>query len=327
MSAQPIFAPRSGRGWGSLFVLALIFSAACSMVQPTAAPLGTEQNPVKLALAPSTDPQQVIAAGQPLVKLLEAETGLRIKLSVPTSYAATIEAMGTHNVDVGWLAPLAYILAHDRVGAEVLAVNVRGGSTTSVGQIVVRADSGIADLDGLSGKRIAFTDDGSIPAYHLPRALLAAEDIDVVAFLVEAVQESNDPVLLAVYNRQADGGAIRGIGGPGGANVSPLVVASARIRPADLAEQLRVIARTDPSPNEVVGVRRGVPPEVGQKLRDGLLRVAVSPAGASALRDLYGIDGLAQITDADFAPLREAARVLGLDLDAELSPRRGRPSQ
>lgn len=302
--------------------LLMLLSAGCSMVQPTSAPLGTEQNPVKLALAPSTDPQKVLMAGQPLVRLLEAETGLRIRLSVPTSYAATIEALGTHNVDVGWLAPLAYLLAYDRVGAEVLAVSVRGGSTTSVGQIVVRADSGIADLTGLSGKRVAFADDGSIAAYHLPRALLAGEGIDVVAFLVESVQAADDQVMLAVYNRQADGGAIRGTGVSGAAGGSPLAGAWARTRPADLTEQLRVIARTDPVPNDVVGVRSGVPPAVGPKLRDGLLRAAASPAGAAALRELYGIDGLAPVADADFVPLREAVRVLGLDLDAELALRR-----
>jgi phosphonate transport system substrate-binding protein len=305
-----------------LLSLALLLAAGCSMVQPTSAPLGTEQNPVKLALAPSTDPQKVLAAGQPLVRLLEAETGLRIKLSVPTSYSATIEAMGTHNVDIGWLAPLAYILARDRVGADLLAVHVRGGSTTSVGQIVVRADSGIADLKGLIGRRVAFADDGSIAAYHLPRALLAGEGIDVVAFLVESVQDGDDRVLLAVYDRQADGGAIRWTGVSGATGVSPIVGASARTRPADLAEQIRVVAQTDPAPNDVVGVRRGVPPEVSQKLRDGLIRAAASPSGAAALGELYGIDGLAPLTDADFAPLREAVRVLGLDLDAELSPRR-----
>jgi ABC-type phosphate/phosphonate transport system substrate-binding protein len=212
------------------------------MVQPTSAPLGTEQNPVKLALAPGTGPPRVLAGGQPLLELLEAETGLRVKLSVPTSYAATIEAMGTHNLDVGWLSPLAYVLAHDRVGTEVLAANVKGGSTTSVGQVVVRA--------------------------------------------------------------QREGAAPEG-------TVTP-----------DVAKQREVLARMDPIPNDVVGIRRGVPPEVGRKLRDGLLRVAASPAGASALRELYGIEGLGPATDAEFEPLRAVVQALNLDLDAEVAAAR-----
>ena len=230
------------RGIVLVMIVAGLLAAACSMVQPTSAPLGTEQNPVKLALAPGTDPQKVLAGGQPLVKLLEAETGLRFKLSVPTSYAATIEAMGTHNLDVGWLSPLAYVLAHDRVGAEALAANVKGGSTTSSGQVVARVQR-----------------EGAAPA----------------------------------------------------GTVTP-----------EVAEQRRVIARMDPIPNDVVGVRRGMAPELEQKLRAGFLKVAASPAGATALRDLYGIEGLGPVTDAEFEPLRAVAQALDLDLDAEIAPAR-----
>lgn len=304
------------------FLLSLLLTVACSMVQPASAPLGTEQKPVKLALAPSTDPQKAVAAGRPLVRLLEVETGLRVKLTVPTSYAATIEAMGTHNLDVAWLSPPAYLLAHDRVGADALAANVRGGSTSASGQIVVRADSAITSLEGLRGKRFAFADDGSLTGYHLPRALLTMEGIDVSAFLVEtALDDGDDRVVMAVYDRQADGGAIRGDGAAGAAGAPRFVSASARPLAPDLSEQIRVIARTEQVPNDVVGVRRGVPPELGRKLRDGLLQVAASPAGAAALRELYGIDGLGPVADADFAALRATVHLLDLDLDAELAPR------
>jgi phosphonate transport system substrate-binding protein len=306
-----------------VFVVGMLLSAACSMVQSTSAPLGTEQNPVKLALAPSTETQKVLAASEPLVKLVEKETGLRVKLSVPTSYAAVIEAMGTHNVDVGWLAPLAYVLAHDRVGAELLVANVRGGSATSVGQIVVRADSGITSLEGLRGKRFAFTDDASVTGHHLPAALFSAQGLHPSTLFAETTfAGGDDRVLMAVYSRQVDGGAIRGDSAPGSAGVSAVARTSFQPLPPDLAEQMRVIARTDPIPNDTVGVRKGVPPELGRKIRDGLLRVAATPAGATALHELYGIDGLAPVTDAELAPLRTAVRLLDLDLDAELTPRR-----
>ena len=241
-------------------------------------------------------------AGEPLVKLLEAETGLRVKLSVPTSYAATIEAMGTHNVDVGWLAPLAYVLAHDRVGAEVLVANVRNGSTTSSGQIVVRAESSITSLEALRGKRFAFADNVSVTGHHLPVAFLLARGLDPAVHFADTVfVGGDDRVLMAVYNRQVDAGAIVGESGPDLIAMSALARTSFQPMPPDLGEQLRVIARTDPIPNDVVSVRKGVPPESGQKIRDGLLRVAASPDGAATLRELYGIDGLGPVTDADFA--------------------------
>ena len=218
----------------SLIVL-LLLSAACSMVQPSSATLGSEQNPVKLALAPATDTPKALATGERLTKLLEQETGLRYKLSVPTSHAAVIEAMGTNNVDVGWLSPLGYLLARERVGAEPLLAGLRGGSATA-------------------------------------------------------------PSL-------------------------PIAVATIERAPPNVREQLRAIVRTGPFPNDTISVRKGVPPETVKKLRDGFRQVAASPAGQKALYDLYGIEGLGSVTDADFDSLRSAVRALSLDLGAELALR------
>jgi phosphonate transport system substrate-binding protein len=287
-------------------IVLVLLSAACSMVQPASAPLGTDQNPVKLALAPTTDTQKALAAGESLTRLLEQETGLRFKLSVPTSHAAVIEAMGTNNVDVGWLSPIGYLLAHDRVGAEPLLASVRNGSTTARGQIVVRADSGITSLAGLRGTRFAFVDDSSATGSIMPHALLAANDLDPDDFFDKTLAlGSRSAALLAVANRQVDGAALPESG--------------AEARP----EQVRVIARTDPVPNDTLCTRRGISPALARKIGDGLLRVSASPAGARALGDLYQIDGLGGVTDADFRPVRAAVHLLSLDLDAELAPRRG----
>lgn len=318
-------------------ILVLILTMACSIVQPTgAAPLGSEQNPVKLALAPSTEAQQAIGAGDAFATLLERETGLRVKVSVPTSYAATIEAMGTHNIDVAWLGPLAYVLARERVGADVLVVGVRGGSSVSAGQVVVRADSGITELAGLRGQRFALADEASVAGYRMPLGLLAAGGFDPSDFFAETTFEGSEAqVLAAVYARRAEGGAIvNRAPGPGGAGSSPAapgageagVAAVARSAvpplPVDLAEQLRVIAETDPVPNEAIGIRDGVTPEIARTLRDGLLRAAASPDGTTALRDLHGFDGLARVADADYAPVRAMVEALDLNLDAALAPRR-----
>src|SRR5207237_398389 len=82
----------------------------------------------------------VLASGEPLAKLLTDSTNLNFKVSVPTSYTTVIEAMGSNQVDVGWLAPFAYVLAHDKNGAQVILASLRQGSKTYRSQIIVRAD-------------------------------------------------------------------------------------------------------------------------------------------------------------------------------------------
>jgi phosphonate transport system substrate-binding protein len=306
--------PRLGGGVfpSLLLVLLLLFATACSMVQPTTAPLGTEQNPVKLALAPTTETPKALAAIEPLTRLLAAETGLRFKLSVPTSREAVIEAMGTNNVDVGWLPPLAYLVAHERIGVEPLLANVRHGSTTASGEIVVRADSGITNLDGLRRRRFAFVGETSVNGYLMPRALLVSHGIDPDGFFAgTAFAGSSDAVLLAVTARRADGGVTAGDG-----------ASAARLTPPTQDEQLRVIARTDPVPNETLCLRQGIPPAVARQIGDGLLRLAASPAGAQVLHDLYSADGLAPVSDDAYKPLRAAVALLDIDLNAALAQRR-----
>ena len=60
---------------------------------------------------------------------------------------------------------------------------------------------------------------------------------------------------------------------------------------------------------------------IGVKLiGDGLLYVQSTPDGQKALKDLYGIDGLGPASDSDYDIVRNAARVLNLDLEQQIAP-------
>ena len=302
-----------------VLLLAVPLVTACQLTQPRTAQVGTNEKPLKMAFVPSSDSQKVLSSGEPIGRLLERETGLKVQVSVPTSYAAVIEAMGAENVDVGWLAPFAYILARDKFGTDVILASVRGGSKTYTGQIIAHADSGINDLQGLRGKKFAFVDPGSASGFLFPNALLAQNSIDYKAFFSETTfAGGHDKVVIAVYNKQVDGGATFGDSAEG-------VTSDARVTVQgtlpDVMEKVKPIARTEPIPNDTVSVRKGLPPDMVSKIRDGLIKVADSPEGKQALRDLYRIDGLAPSADGDYDPVRKAARALNLNLEQELAPK------
>jgi phosphonate transport system substrate-binding protein len=298
----------------------LLLTAGCSIVQPTASPLGSERNPIKLAFGPSVDAPKVLAASQELTRALEKETGLRFKLLVPTSFPATIEGMATSSVDIAWLSPLAYVQAHQSIGAEPLMSGVRDGSPSARGQIIVRADSGIRSLDGLRGKTFAFVDQGSGTGYLYPKALLKERGIDLKFLFAETTfAGTDDKVLTAVYRGEVDAGAIIGDALPDGPR-DPRVRLQETL--PGVLSAVRVIARTDPVPNDALCQRKGVPPDVVATVRDGVERVSETEVGKKALRDLYGIEGLAAVTDADFEPVRRAAEILSLNLEQEIAPTR-----
>jgi len=69
--------------------------------EPTAVPLGSPENPIIMALAPSATAQELIASGEAIAKQLSDLTGYTIKTTVPNSYGALVEAMGAGNAHIG----------------------------------------------------------------------------------------------------------------------------------------------------------------------------------------------------------------------------------
>ena len=286
---------------------------------PTGDQKGSTGNPLNMAFVPSADSQKVLASGQPLADLLTAATNLNFKVSVPTSYIPVVEAMGAGQVDVGWLSPFAYVLAHDKNGTQVLLASVRQGSKTYRSQIIVRADSGINSIEQLRGKKFAFVDPASASGFLFPNALLANMGLDYKTFFSDTLfAGGHDKVVIAVYNKQVDGGATFGnsidTGPPGDART--LVTSTL----ADVMQVVKPIATTDPIPNDTVSVRSGLDQSMVKLISDGLLYVQSTPEGQKALRDLYQIDGLAPAADTDYNTIRNAAKVLNLDLEQQIAP-------
>jgi phosphonate transport system substrate-binding protein len=273
-----------------------------------------------MAFVPSSDSQRVLASGEPLAALLKDATNLNFRVSVPTSYTAVIEAMGAGQVDVGWLATFAYVLAHDRHGAEVLLATIRMGSKTYRSQVVVRADSGIETIDQLRGKRFAFVEPASASGFIYPNALLANRGIDYRSFFSDTTfAGGHDRVIIAVYNRQVDGGATFGNSIETGPPSDARTLLQATL--PDVMSVIKPIAQTDPIPNDTVSVRRGLDSNLVQLIREGLLYVQGTADGQRALRDLYNINGLAPAEDRDYDPVRATARVLNLDLEEQIAPK------
>jgi phosphonate transport system substrate-binding protein len=139
---------------------------------------------IVMAFTPSSDPNALLTQATPITEYLSRVSGLKIRPFITTDYTATIEAMTSKKVDVAWLAPTAYVLAHDQNGAEIVFKAMRKDARTGqlsesyYGTIVVGANSGITRITDLKGKRIAFVDPASTSGYLYASALLLKNGID-----------------------------------------------------------------------------------------------------------------------------------------------------
>jgi phosphonate transport system substrate-binding protein len=85
-----------------------------------------------MAIVPFVETQRLVRGMQSLSDELGRETGLSYTGDVPTSYAAVVEAMCAERVDIGWVSPLAYVLARAQCGADMSLVSVtRQGPATA----------------------------------------------------------------------------------------------------------------------------------------------------------------------------------------------------
>lgn len=262
-----------------------------------------------MALVPSLDMQKLVKSGKVMAELLEKETGLKYKIEVPVSYTAVVTAMGAGKVDVGWLSPIPYVIAHDLYGTEVVLTSVRDKSTKYWSFIIARTDSGISRLADLKGKKFAYGDPMSTSGTIYPKNLIRTSGSDPEKFFSEVIYAgAHDKVVMAVYNKQVDAGAIYGG-----------VVSDARLKVKnmipDVLSKTRVIARSIEIPNDTVSVRKGLPEEIVKKVKDGLMAVSKSDEGREAIMTVYGIDGFVAARDSDYDPVRKVAKEEGIKLE------------
>ena len=171
-------------------------------VEVDKAPLGSEERPIQVLFVPSVDADVIVTGGDVLAEALKEATGYNFVVSVPTSYAANIEAMCASPDDtIGFIPALGYVLANERCGVQVGNAAVRNGLPWYAAQFVVRADSGITSLEDLAGKTWAVPSVTSTSGFLFPSAMLADMGVEP-GEIVEA--GGHTQAILAVYNGDVD---------------------------------------------------------------------------------------------------------------------------
>ncbi len=191
--------------------------------------------------------------------------------------------------------------------------------TTYNGCILTRVDSGIRRLEDLNGRSFAFSDETSTSGHIFARALLTRAGVRL-GHVYFAGGHPN--VVQAVLDGKVAGGAAF-YSPPGEREVRDhTLVGDARrliIKrlPDDqkrrgLLDEVRIIALTDPIPNDVCCVRKGFPRKTWQRFADSLQRFLETDEGQMAYHDLVAGVAAAECDDTTFDGFRDALRAAGV---------------
>ncbi|MFQ5616546.1 MAG: transporter substrate-binding domain-containing protein, partial [Anaerolineales bacterium] len=141
--------------------------------------IGGSNNPIKVLFVPSVDAQVIVSGGEIMAEALHEATGLYFEVSVPTSYAATIEEMcASPQNTMGFIPGLGYVLANQLCGVDVAFKAIRFGFPVYFTQFLVARDSDIQSIEDLAGLRWGYPDAGSTSGYMVPITMFQAAGVE-----------------------------------------------------------------------------------------------------------------------------------------------------
>ncbi|HEX7975817.1 MAG TPA: phosphate/phosphite/phosphonate ABC transporter substrate-binding protein [Anaerolineales bacterium] len=322
---------------------------APAATQAAASDIGTAAHPIKVLFVPSVEANIITAGGEVMAKALKQATGLEFKVSVPTSYAATIEEMCASPSDtMGFIPALGYVLANQKCGVDVAYKAVRNGSDVYFAQFIVQRSSPYKTLADLAGKKWGYGDVASTSGYMVPLAMFQDNNIKPG----QSVQTGgHTQSVKAVYDGSVDFGTtfysppLKPQGQPAWKSgdspdipdaIVPTCAPSAdgkklmcgdwqvldaranlRTESPDVVQKVRILGISPAIPNDTLSFGPQFPADLRAKIGDALLAFSKTPDWSTTIgsNDFYGWTGISPAKDAEYDFVRKMVAATGLTID------------
>jgi phosphonate transport system substrate-binding protein len=317
--------------------------------EPTEEPepeIGSAEHPIQVLFVPSVDVDFMISSGDLIAQALNEATGLYYEVSVPTSYAATIEEMCASPTDtIGFIPALGYALASQLCGVEPGLASVRYGWNVYWTEFLVARDSEFQTFEDLEGATWAFPDAGSTSGYLYPKAIFS----DLGITIGEELEAGGHPqAVKAVYNGEADVATVYfsapllpegewKMGDPpdvpdevveecGPNEEGQLMCGGYRVLDAraailteapDVVQKVRILGLSDEIPNDTMSFSPEFPEELKQLIMDAIIEYVGTEACDETLcnEKFYDWTGAAPIFDENFDGVRLLMEAQGITLE------------
>lgn len=264
-----------------------------------------------IQFVPSQAATKLQARAKPLEKMLSKRLGIPVHVSMSTDYNTVVEAMKSKKVDVGFLPPDGYVLAHKQGAADLLlqaeryGVKQPGGKATNQlvksyrAEILVKKGSKIKNWKDLKGKSISVQNPTSSAGYVFPVAELKQKGLDVTKSCKLVTVTGHDQAVLNVLNGDTD---------------AAFVFEDARnIVKKDnpkIMSQVVPIYFTKPIPNDTISVIPSMSKSFRKKLAKAFIAVGKSKEGKKVIESVYSHEGYAYAKDSDFNVIRKYDKIV-----------------
>lgn len=295
---------------GAAVLLVAVMATACSGKSKSENSSGTPKE-LNVQFVPSQAATELESRAKPLEKMLSDRLGIPVHVSMSTDYNTVVEAMKSKKVDVGFLPPNGYVLAHKQGAADVLlqaqryGVKQPGGRPTKNlvntyrAEILVKKGSNIKSWKDLKGKSISIQSPTSSAGYVYPIAELKEKGLDVKKSCKLVTVTGQDQSVLNVLNGDTD---------------AAFVFEDARtIVKKDnpkIMSQVVPIYFTKPIPNDTISVVPSMSKSFRKKLANAFIDIGKSKKGRKIIESIYTHEGYVPSKDSDFNVVRKYEKII-----------------
>lgn len=291
-------------------LLVAVVATACSN-KGNSSKDGYTPKSLTIQFVPSQAATKLQARAKPLEKMLSKRLGIPVHVSMSTDYNTVVEAMKSKKVDVGFLPPDGYVLAHKQGAADLLlqaeryGVKQPGGKATKNlvksyrAEILVKKGSKIKNWKDLKGKSISVQNPTSTAGYVFPVAELKQKGLDVTKDCKLVTVTGHDQAVLNVLNGDTD---------------AAFVFEDARNivkkdNPKIMSEVVPIYF-TKPIPNDTISVVPNMSKSFRKKLAKAFIAVGKSKEGRKVIESVYSHEGYDYAKDSDFNIIRKYDKIV-----------------
>lgn len=261
-----------------LVSLSLIIAVACT-AQPNAqntSPAPDSATPQLTELKFGVGPYFPIANEtrkqfDPLFQELAAQVDLPADVTVADDWVGISEALRSGTLDVAWLGPWGYVLAHhNSPEIQAIATVKYKDKPTYQAVLMARADApfntleeAISQSQSGSKLKLSLADVGSTSGWLIPQAEFKKRNLDPKTVFDYQEGASHAAQAISVISGQVD------IASDYDRNLDVLSSEGKLER-----EKIKIIWQSEPLPNDPIAVRGGLPDEIKTKLQNALVNLS-----------------------------------------------------
>ena len=297
---------------GAVALLVAVVAAACSNnSNSSSSKNGYTPKTLTIQFVPSQAANKLESRAKPLENMLSKRLGIPVKVSMSTDYNTVVEAMKSNKVDVGFLPPDGYVLAHKQGAADLLlqaeryGVKQPGGKATKSlvkyyrAEILVKKGSKIKSWKDLKGKSISIQNPTSSAGYVFPIAELKQKGLDVTKECKLTTVTGQDQAVLNVLNGDTDA-----------AFVFEDARNTVKADNPNIMKEVVPIYFTKPIPNDTIAVRPGMNKKFEKKLAKAFIDIGKSKKGRKVIESIYSHEGYDYAKDSDFNIVRKYGKII-----------------